>query len=119
VIVDHVGGPYLADHVDAAALKGRIVGVGRLGGPLGKLDVDTLARKRLETMGVTFRTRDSDEKAAIAAVVPSDLAAGPAEGRLSPLIDQVLPWDQVLDAQNAVAAGMHLDKVVLKVSTGA
>ncbi len=119
MIVDHVGGPYLADHVDAAALKGRIVGVGRLGGPLVTLDMDTLARKRLEIVCVTFRTRDADEKAAIAAGVPSDLAAGLAEGRLSPLIDRALPWSQVLDAQNAVAADSHLGKVVLKVSTGA
>lgn len=118
VIIDQVGGPYLADHVEAAALKGRIVGVGRLGGTLGSLDMETLAVKRLVIGGVTFRTRDADEKAAIAAGVRSDLAPAMSEGRLSPLIDRVLPWGQVLDAQNAVASDSHLGKVVLTVSAG-
>lgn len=119
VTVDLVGGPCLADLVEAAALKGRIVGVGRLGGPHGSLDMETLAVKRLAIVGVTFRTRDDDEKAAVAAGVRSDLAAAMHEGRLSPLIDRVLPWSEVLDAQDAVASDSHLGKVVLTVSADA
>lgn len=116
VIVDHVGGPYLADHVAAAALKGRIVGVGRLGGADGSLDMETFALKRVEIVGVTFRTRDADEKAAIVAGVLADLAEALGEGRLDPRIDRVLPWTEVLDAQGLVASNAHLGKVVLRVS---
>ncbi|WP_329064149.1 zinc-binding dehydrogenase [Amycolatopsis sp. NBC_01480] len=119
VIVDHVGGPYLGDHVAAAALKGRIVGVGRLGGAEGALDMETLAVKRLDIVGVTFRTRDAGEKAAIAAGVRADLAGALDEGRLTPRIDRVLPWTEVLDAQDIVAADAHLGKIVLTVSAGA
>ncbi|MTD54353.1 zinc-binding dehydrogenase [Amycolatopsis sp. RM579] len=119
VIVDHVGGPYLADHVKAAALKGRIVGVGRLGGAEGTLDMETLAVKRLELVGVTFRTRDADEKAAIAAGVRADLIEALSEGRLDPRIDRVLPWTEVLGAQDVVASDAHLGKIVLRVSADA
>lgn len=116
VVVDHVGGPYLADHVAAAALKGRIVGVGRLGGADGALDMETLAAKRLEIIGVTFRTRDADEKAAIVAGVRADLTEALSKGRLDPTIDRVLPWTEVLAAQDIVASDSHLGKIVLRVS---
>ncbi|OLS99482.1 NAD(P)H-quinone oxidoreductase [Pseudonocardia sp. CNS-004] len=116
VIVDHVGGPYLADHVAAAALKGRIIGVGRLGGAEGTLDMEALAAKRLEIIGVTFRTRDADEKAAIVAAVRADLTESLHGGRLDPRIDRVLPWTEVLDAQEAVASDSHLGKIVLRIS---
>ena len=62
VIIDHVGGPYLADNIRCAALLGRLVGVGRLGGAHGVLDLEALAFKRLSIIGVTFRTRDAAEK---------------------------------------------------------
>lgn len=116
VVVDHVGGPFLADHVAAAALQGRIVGVGRLGGAEGVLDMEALALKRLEIIGVTFRTRSADERAAIAAGVRDDLTAAMAAGRLDPRIDRVLPWTDVLTAQDAVAADSHLGKIVLRVA---
>ncbi|WP_033294683.1 zinc-binding dehydrogenase [Amycolatopsis jejuensis] len=119
VIVDHVGGPYLEQHVAAAAVKGRIVGVGRLGGALGSLDLETLAFKRLEIVGVTFRTRDNAEKAAIAAGVRADLSAALHGGRLDPRIDRIMPWTDVLEAQDVLAADEHLGKIVLTVSANA
>ena len=115
VIVDHVGAPYLADHVAAAAVRGRIVGVGRLGGREAVLDLETLAFKRLEIIGVTFRTRDAEEKAAIAAGVRDHLMDAMRAGRLSPVIDHVLPWTDVLTAQDIMASNSHLGKLVLTV----
>jgi NADPH2:quinone reductase len=115
VVIDHVGGPYLAEHLQSAALGGRIISVGRLGGPTGDLDLETVALKRLSIVGVTFRTRDADEKAAVAQGVRDDLTTPLAEGRLDPLVDRVLPWTDALAAQEAVAADSHLGKIVLRV----
>ena len=115
IVIDHVGGPYLAEHLQSTALGGRIISVGRLGGPTGDLDLETVALKRLSIVGVTFRTRDADEKAAVAQGVRDDLTTPLAEGQLDPLIDRVLPWTDALTAQEAVAADSHLGKIILRV----
>ncbi|WP_104200876.1 zinc-binding dehydrogenase [Cryobacterium sp. Y29] len=111
VIVDHVGGPYLADNIRCAALRGRVVGVGRLGGAHGDLDLEALAFKRISIIGVTFRTRDAAEKAAIVAALLSDV--DPAFDALRPSIDRILPWTEVQQAQDLMAANSHLGKIVL------
>lgn len=111
VIVDHVGGPYLADNIRCAALLGRLVGVGRLGGAHGDLDLEALAFKRIRIIGVTFRTRDAAEKAAIVAALLSEVDL--ASEALRPLIDRILPWTEVQQAQDLMAANSHLGKIVL------
>jgi NADPH:quinone reductase-like Zn-dependent oxidoreductase len=65
IIIDRVGGPQLSGNIRAAALQGRIVGAGRLGDAEGTLNMEELARKRLEIIGTTFRTRTIAEKARI------------------------------------------------------
>jgi NADPH:quinone reductase-like Zn-dependent oxidoreductase len=115
VIVDHVGGPYLADNIDCLAVKGRLVSVGRLAGGTGTLDMETLALKRLEIIGVTFRTREAEEKAAIAAGVRDLLKTEGASEALRPTIDRILPWARVEDAYEVMERNAHLGKIVLEV----
>src|SRR5881409_158262 len=61
VIIDHVGGPMLADNIRVFALKARLVSVGRNAGRGGDCDLDEVARKRASIIGVTFRTRTPEE----------------------------------------------------------
>ena len=61
VIIDHVGGPMLADNIRTLALKARLVSVGRNAGRVGDCDLDEIARKRASIIGVTFRTRTPEE----------------------------------------------------------
>jgi NADPH:quinone reductase len=117
IIIDHVGGPYLADHIKAAALQARLIGVGRLGGAEGTLDMEALAFKRVEIIGVTFRTRSLEEKVRIVEAMREDLDNALAAGKLKPRIDRVLPWTEVRSAQTLVAGNDHLGKVILQVET--
>ena len=117
IIIDHVGGPYLADHIKAAALQARLIGVGRLGGAGGTLDMEALAFKRVEIIGVTFRTRSLEEKVRIVEAMREDLDNALAAGKLKPRIDRVLPWTEVRSAQTLVAGNDHLGKVILQVGT--
>lgn len=115
VIVDHVGGSHLHDHLRCMALKGRLVSVGRLGGRVGELDLDLVALKRLTLIGVTFRTRTLEERIAIAQRFAADLLPALADGRLRPVIDRAFPLTEALEAQGYMASDAHIGKIVLTV----
>ena len=115
VTVDQVGGPMLAPAISASAVGGRFVSVGRLAGATTSIDLEDVARKRLELVGVSFRTRNADENAAVVRAMTTDLAAHLHEGRLRPLVHAVFPWTAVGEAQALVASDRHLGKVVLEV----
>ena len=57
LIVDQVSASVANENMKAAAVLGRIVNVGRLGGFKGEFDFDLHALKRIDYIGVTFRTR--------------------------------------------------------------
>ena len=61
LIVDMVSGAVANGNLEAAALLGRIVNVGRLGGTNGEFNFDLHALKRIDYIGVTFRTRTLEE----------------------------------------------------------
>lgn len=61
VIIDQVSGPGIADSLDAVAVKGRIINVGRLGGGHAEFDFEMHAAKQISYIGVTFRSRTPEE----------------------------------------------------------
>ena len=115
VIIDHVGGPYLKENLRCIAVKGRLVSVGRLGGTHAEIDLELLALKRIQMIGVTFRTRTLDEKIDIARGVVTDLLPAFENGRLKPVIDRVFTLRQAPEAQAYMASNTHIGKIVLKV----
>ncbi len=60
LIVDQVSGGVMDQNMEAAAILGRIVNVGRLGGMKGTFNFDLHALKRIDYIGVTFRTRSAE-----------------------------------------------------------
>ena len=113
IVIDHVGAPFLQDHMRCMALQGRLIGVGRLGGRSAEIDLDLLALRRLRLIGVTFRTRTLEERIAIAQRCMRDILPALADGRLRPLIDRTFPLDEALEAQGYMAANAHVGKIVL------
>jgi NADPH:quinone reductase-like Zn-dependent oxidoreductase len=115
IVMDNVGASALKANMEAMAIGGRLIGVGRLGGRMAEIDLDLLALKRLKLIGVTFRTRSIEEKAALAARAMADLGPAISEGRLRPLVDRTFPLDEALAAQEEMRANRHLGKIVLTV----
>ncbi len=115
VIIDHVGGAFLKENLRCMALKGRLISVGRLSQATGELDLELLALKRLQLIGVTNRTRTIDEKIAIVRGVASDLLPALADGRLRPIIDRVFPLHRASEAQAYMASNAQVGKIVLEV----
>lgn len=117
LIIDHVGGPHLKDNLKCLAIKGRLISVGRLAGIHGELNMDLLALKRLELIGVTFRTRTMSERTGIARKVITDILPALADGRLKPVIDRVIPLDQAVEAHQYMSSNAQFGKIVLSVSS--
>src|SRR5437867_1489145 len=93
VIIDHVGGPMLADNIQVLALKGRLVSVGRNAGRVGDCDLDEIARKRASIIGVTFRTRTPEESLACSERFAAHLLGAVASGALKPVLDRTFPFE--------------------------
>ena len=115
LIVDQVSAPVANQNMEAAAILGRIVNVGRLGGMKGEFNFDLHALKRIDYIGVTFRTRTPDEVRAIVKAARADLWPAIEAGKLSLPIDKTYPLAQAAEALAHMKANAHFGKIVLVV----
>ena len=113
VIVDQITGPNFNRTMQAAAVLGRIVNVGRLGGGEGAFDYQLHALRRLTYTGVTFRTRSMEEIRELTARMAADLSAAVADRRLRLPIDKVYPLGQAAAALERMRGNAHFGKIVL------
>lgn len=115
LIVDQVSGGVMNANMQAAAVLGRIVNVGRLGGMKGEFDFDLHALKRIDYIGVTFRTRSPEEVRAIVQAARKDLWSAIEGGKLSLPIDKAFPLAEAAEALAHMKANAHFGKIVLVV----
>ena len=113
VIVDQISAPVANGNMQAAAVLGRIVNVGRLGGSKGEFDFDLHALKRISYIGVTFRTRSVEEVREINRKMRADLWDAVTTGELHLPIDQAFPLDEVQDALARMRQNQHFGKILL------
>ena len=113
LIVDQVSASVANQNLAAAALLGRIVNVGRLGGMKGEFDFDLHALKRIDYIGVTFRTRTIEDVREINRAMRADLWAALEAGKLTLPIDRTFPLDKAADALAVMRANAHFGKIVL------
>jgi NADPH2:quinone reductase len=116
LIVDLVSGGVANGNLEAAAILGRIVNVGRLGGMKGEFDYDLHALKRIDYIGVTFRTRSIDEVREINRLLRADLWPAIEAGTLSLPIYKTYKLADIADALAVMRANQHFGKIVINVS---
>jgi NADPH2:quinone reductase len=115
LIVDQVSASVANENLRAVAVLGRIVNVGRLGGFKGEFDFDLHAMKRVDYIGVTFRTRSVEEVREIVRLTRADLWAQVESGALKLPIDRIFPLEQAAAALAHMRANEHFGKIVLSV----
>lgn len=113
LIVDQISAPVANGNLKAAKVLGRIVNVGRLGGFTGEFDFDLHAAKRVDYIGVTFRTRSLDEVREINRVMRADLWDAVEAGKLALPIDRTYPLADAAAALAHMKANEHFGKIVL------
>lgn len=115
LVIDQISAGVANDNMRAAAVQGRIVNVGRLGGNRGEFDFDLHALKRIDYMGVTFRTRSVGEVREIVRRMRADLWPAVEAGTLRLPIDRVYAIDDAAEALARMRANAHFGKIVLAV----
>ena len=116
VTVDMVSGPTINQTLRAAAVKGRIVAIGRLGGNFAEFDFDTHSGKRIQYIGASFRTRSIEEIREINRRMQADLWGAVQTGKLTvPLDDETFPLARIADAIARCNANQQFGKVIVTV----
>lgn len=113
LIVDQVSGYVANQNMQATKILGRIVNVGRLGGFSGEFNFDLHAARRIDYIGVTFRTRSVDEVRDIVAAMKADLWDAVEAGDLSLPIDREFAFDDAAEAVEYMKANKHFGKIVM------
>jgi putative PIG3 family NAD(P)H quinone oxidoreductase len=115
VVLELVGGAYVAQDLLCLAQRGRIVVVGTMGG--GKVDVDLqlLMRKRAEMRGTMLRSRPLEEKILAGQALQRHLVPLFESQALRPVVDRVLPLARAADAHRLMQNNDAFGKLVLDV----
>ncbi len=113
LVVDMLSGPVVVQTMQATALLGRIVNVGRLAGAKAEFDFDLHALRRIDYIGVTFRTRTLEEVREINRRMRADLWDAVTAGKLALPIDRRFPLDAAVEAQAHMRANKHFGKILL------
>src|SRR5437763_4362302 len=112
-IYDQVSGAVANQNLKATKVKGRIVNVGPLGGTHADFNFDLHAARRINYIGVTFRTRTIEEIRAIFEEVRKDIWPAVESRKLQLPIDKVFAFDEIGKAFQHMEANRHLGKIVV------
>jgi NADPH:quinone reductase len=115
VILELVGGPNMADNLNALATGGRIAVIGVSAGAKSELNLLALMGKRARIHGSTLRARPLEEKALVARLVEHEVLPLFDAGALTVPIAETFALDQAAEAYEHFAAGGKLGKVVITV----
>jgi NADPH2:quinone reductase len=113
VILELVGGPNMAENLQALATGGRICVIGVGGGAKSELNLLALMGKRARIHGSTLRARPLEEKAVTARLIEHQVLPLFERGLLLVPVAQTFPLEQAADAYERFVAGGKLGKIVI------
>ena len=113
VILDMVGGDYIARNYEAAAVEGRIVQIAFMSSPKAEVNFQRIMLKRLHHTGSTLRSRSVADKSAIARDLEDKALPLISAGKVRPVIYKTFPLDQAAAAHALMESDAHIGKIVL------
>jgi NADPH2:quinone reductase len=113
VVIDLVGGDYIAADISAAAMKGRIMLVGLLAGRSTNVDLGGILRSRLTIRGTVLRSRPAQEKVDATRAFARDVLPLLAGGKVKPLIERVFPLEHIRFAHELMESNETFGKIVI------
>jgi putative PIG3 family NAD(P)H quinone oxidoreductase len=116
LILDPVGGTYLADNQRVLNADGRLVLIGLMGGRRAELDLGRMLMKRQRLIGSTLRAKPAAAKGAILDALLAHVWPRLASGEIRPLIDRTWPIGEAEAAHAYMSKDANIGKVLLSVS---
>lgn len=114
LILDMVGGDYVAKNLRLLRSEGRLVFINAIKGGKAEFDVHQLMSRRLSISGSTLRSRESEFKTALAAEIEQRVWPLLETRKLQPNIFTTFPLAAAADAHRLMESGRHIGKIVLR-----
>ena len=115
LILDMVGGAYIAKNINALVDDGRLVQIAFLAGAKVEVNFAQIMTRRLTLTGSTLRPQSDLSKTQIASELSEKIWPLLGAGRLNPVIDSVFELEDVGSAHLLMESSKHIGKILLKV----
>jgi putative PIG3 family NAD(P)H quinone oxidoreductase len=115
VVLDMVGGSYVARNLQVLAPAGRLVMIATQGGAKGDIDVLRIMQQRLVITGSTLRPRSAEFKRSIRDQLLQRVWPLLTQGRIRPVVDSVFALAEAGKAHARMEGGEHKGKIILTV----
>ncbi|SIT17762.1 putative NAD(P)H quinone oxidoreductase, PIG3 family [Roseivivax lentus] len=116
LILDMVGGEYIARNLTALAMDGRLVQIAYLQGSKVEIDLMQVMTRRLTFTGSTLRPQSLDAKAEIAAALEAEVWPHLESGAIGPVYDSTFPLEEAAQAHARMESSANIGKIILKVA---
>ncbi len=113
VILDLVGGPYMAGNQSVVARRGRHVVVGVPGGTAAQIDFRVLMLRRVTLKGTVLRARPVEEKAILTEAFEERLLPFFSSGEMRPVIDRVFQPEEAAVAHEVMGSNENFGKLLI------
>lgn len=115
LILDIVGGDYIARNLELLSVEGRLVQIAFLKTAKAEIDFSQVMRRRLTITGSTLRPRSPAEKGVIARDLLEHVWPLLEKGIVKPVIHKTFPLANAADAHRLMEESTHIGKLVLSV----
>ena len=115
VILDMVGGDYIAKNIKSLAPDGRLVQIAFLQGSKAEVNFMHVMLKRLTLTGSTLRPQSIERKGEIAEALIQTVWPMISSGKIKPVIFKTFPLNQAADAHTLMESSQHIGKIMLKI----
>lgn len=115
VILDMVGGDYVARNIQACRPDGRIINIAYMNGFKTEVDFLPVMLKRLSLMATTLRARPNAEKRRLRDALEAKVWSHVLDGTLRPVLDSTFALKDADSAHARMRSGAHSGKIILLV----
>ena len=113
LILDMVGGSYIARNISSLAIGGRLVQIAFLAGARAEINFAHIMTRRLTVTGSTLRPQSNLAKAGIADALRRKIWPLLENGRVRPVLDKVFSLENAAEAHEYMESSNHVGKIVL------